>query len=120
MSEWEKAFLTGEGAHWKGLDKVLEEISRRTPGISLEHTDLAEGAREPWMGPEKKIHSVERWLAIIRKDLQRAPNAQARQMILGPNYFWDTDDLGRAVVAANHFGRAVVMFIEVWAGEPDA
>lgn len=118
MTEWERKFLSGEGADWQGLDKVLAEIAMLTPGIRLEHTDLAEGGREPWMGPEK-ISSVERWLSVVRKDIQRAPDAQARDMIRGPHYYWDRDDLGRAVIAANHFGRAVIMFIEVWAGEPD-
>lgn len=118
MTKWEREFLSGEGADWKGLDKVLFEIATTTPKVRLEHTDLAEGGREPWMGPEK-ILPVERWLEIIRNDILRAPDAQAREMIRGPHYYWAIDDLGRAIVAANHFGRAVIMFAEVWLGEPD-
>lgn len=107
---------------WKGLPEVLAEISGRNPGVRLEHTLSAgkEGEAELRRGePERRILPVERWLAIVREDVRRAPDPEARAVITGPYYFWDHDEFGRAVVSANDFGRIVPMFIEVWAGEPD-
>jgi len=118
MAKWEEEFLKGWGAKWKSLEEVLKEIATRSPGARLEHTDLVE---EPsWLEPVRKIMTVEGWLRVVQRDIQNAPTKQARRIITGPFYYWDTDDLGRAVVAANHYGRAVIMFVEVWAGEPEA
>lgn len=119
MGKWEEKFLKGFGAKWKGLDEVLGEIAKRSPGIRLEHTDLVEGERPAWMQPARKIMTVEKWLKVVYRDIVNAPTEAARRVITGPFYFWDTDDLGRAVVAANDFGRTVIMFTEVWAGEPE-
>jgi len=119
MGKWEEKFLKGYGAKWKGLDEVFREIAERSPGARLEHTDLIEGNRPVW-ARDRKIMSVERWLRVVERDIENAPTEEARRIITGPFYFWDTDDLGRAVVAANDFGRTVTMFTEVWAGEPEA
>jgi hypothetical protein len=114
--------LDPKEADWKSLDAVLSEISEKSPGARLEHTlgeeETAEG--EVWKGePVRKILPVERWLAIVQEDIERAPTEEARHIITGPYYFWDYDDLGRVLVAANDSGEIVPMFVEVWAGEPD-
>lgn len=109
-------------AEWKGLDAVLAEISETSPGARLEHTLGGEEWAEEagWRGqPEKRILPVERWLAIVRKDIRNALDPHARTIITGPYYFWGFDEFGRAVVSANDAGRVAPMFVEVWAGEPD-
>jgi hypothetical protein len=63
---------------------------------------------------------VERWLTIVRGDIERAPTPEWRHAITGPYYYWGYDDLGRVQVATNHQGQVVAMFVEPWAGEPDA
>lgn len=113
--------LDHEGADWKGLDKVLSEIAKTSPGVRLDHTSHNLEEREEWKGePEKKILPVERWLTIIRGDIKRAPTPEWRQTIVGPHYYWGYDDLGRVHIATNHQGQVAVMFVEPWAGEPDA
>lgn len=98
-------------AEWKGLDKVLAEISKDGPGVRLEHV-MGE-----WEGGPKKITTVERWLETVKRDIRNAPDPEARRIITGPYYFWDYDEFGRVTVSANDFGRVAPMFVEVWAGE---
>jgi hypothetical protein len=114
--------LDPTGADWKGLDKVLSEIANMSPGVRLDHTDHHyEGEREAWRGdPDKKIMTVERWLATVQKDIKNAPDARWRSLITGPYYYWGYDELGRVQVATEHQKKIVPMFIEPWAGEPDA
>lgn len=104
---------------WKGLDVVLAEIAKKNPGARLEHT--MESEEERWSEePTKKILPVERWRAIVQKDIENVPNDLARQLIMGPYYFWGYDEFGRVVVSAEHQNRIVPMFVELWAGEPEA
>lgn len=106
---------------WDGLDIVLFQVSQRSPGVRLEHTmKEPEEESETWReGPAHKILPVENWLSIVRKDIERAPNIKALQIITGPHYLWGYDDLGRIVIGAQHRGQVVQMFVEPWAGEPE-
>lgn len=80
--------------------------------------DLDQEGREYWKGPVRKILPVERWLEIVWRDYDQAPTTEARRIIVGPWYRWHHDDWGRAIILANHYGKFVPMFEEVWAGDP--
>ena len=104
---------------WKGLEAVLNEIIAETPGIRMEHIEPRTEPKEAWEGDDKKVMTIERWLGVVKKDLLNAPTNQARRIIVGPFYYWYRDEVGRAIVMSNHYGQAVPLFAELWAGEPD-
>jgi len=105
--------------NWKGLDSVLTEIIKETPGIRMEHIEPRIEPKESWESTEKKVMTIERWLGVVKKDILNAPSNRDRRIIVGPFYYWYRDDLGRALVMSNHYGQVVPLFAEIWAGEPD-
>ena len=101
------------------LMTALQEIAFQSPRVKLEHvTPDPEERAEAWRSPERRILPVERWLEIVWKDYRNAPSPEAQYVIMGPHYRWHRDELGRAIILANHQGEFVPMFEEVWAGDP--